>query len=183
MWPLLRLFKARSGRAASARAAPGQPSASSDVAPCTAVRGSLLLASFRALRENGHFEHYASLLDESVAQAAEPAAHEWSPIHLAEAHYAACERLALTSTDSKPRRERRPIRFPAVSRIFEAGQELGATPWIVLSRAPRRWSELFEGSRLESVKNGPKTRPPSFATVWCSSTFGVSAIAALRKRR
>src|SRR4051812_19196689 len=72
----------------------------SESAPVTGVRNLLIQASLGALKANGYYERYTSHMDRAkLEQLLEYVAPSWVPVELALAHYAACEKLCLTSTE------------------------------------------------------------------------------------
>jgi hypothetical protein len=66
--------------------------------PVTAVRNVLLQTSLDELKAKGHYDRYVQLIaPEMLEQIQTFLAPGWVPIEIAHAHYAACERLGLTS--------------------------------------------------------------------------------------
>jgi len=126
--------------------------------PCVAVRSTMILASLKALRRRGCLERYLSLIDPG---ARDPllalAAPVWVPIALAEAHYAACDALALKTAEM--------LSIGSdVARIDASGAHVliglaragGADVWSLLDRLPANWRRMYQGGTFRTIKAGPK---------------------------
>jgi hypothetical protein len=137
---------------------PGPEADSAPLRPCAAVRSTMIIASLRALRGRGKIERYVGAVDprarDELLALASPV---WVRIELAEAHYAACDALGLSTTEM--------LEIGAeVSRVDAAGAHVligiaragGITPWSVLSRLPAGWNRMYQGSAFRWAKAGPK---------------------------
>jgi len=126
--------------------------------PCTAVRGTLILASLQALRQRQHYERYLALLDPRArAEITALRAPAWVPVALAETHYAACEALGLSTAEK--------IAIGTdVSRVDALGVHMliglaragGVDMWSILDRLPSSWNRMYQGSFIHVEKVGPK---------------------------
>jgi hypothetical protein len=118
----------------------------------------MIIASLRALRGRGRIERYVAAVDprarDELLALVSPV---WVRMELAEAHYAACDALGLSTTEM--------LEIGAeVSRIDAAGAHVligiaragGITPWSVLSRLPASWNRMYQGSAFRWTKAGPK---------------------------
>jgi hypothetical protein len=128
------------------------------VAPCTHVKSTLLLGSLRALRARGHGDAYMARVEPQVAATiSDGGVPRWLTIDVAEAHYAACDALRLTTDEMlKIGAVVAPTAASGVSIILKAARTTGADPWTALERAPTYWSRMYFGSALSVTKTGPK---------------------------
>jgi hypothetical protein len=128
------------------------------VEPCTRVKSTLLVGSLRALRSRGHGDAYLRHIEphfvEAITAVGVP---QWLPIEVAEAHYSACDALALSVDEMlKIGAIVAPTAASGVKVILRAAQTTGATPWAALERAPIYWGRMYDGSNLSVTKTGPK---------------------------
>ena len=135
------------------------------------VRSTWIGASVNTLRRAGLFDAYLQQLPpESHETILTSIAGTWLPISVGLQHYAACDRLGLST-----------------SRVLEIGQLVsmaaqgtmldfvlrlakgaGVTPWTIFAQYPRTWSRIFEGGDLAIVKVGPKEARIEFVGCLCA---------------
>jgi hypothetical protein len=129
------------------------------IRPATHVRSTLLQSSISSLKDAGHFDRYAELLDpahrELVLHTLAPT---WLPIAAGVAHYGACEALKLDAAQLRDIGERVGDRiqgtfFKTLTRGVRAA---GITPWTLLNHFDRLWGRLFQGGSVELTRKGPK---------------------------
>lgn len=129
------------------------------LAPLTRVRSTLLVASLTALKDRGLIDrYYACLPREDRASVTDLSAGTWIPARTAEAHYAACDALALTPLEIEGMGNAVGV---VTARVFmqlvlRTAREVGATPWVILGNSPRYWGRYYEGSAVALTKLGPK---------------------------
>ena len=125
---------------------------------CTAVRGTLIISSIQSLKRRGHFDRYRALLLPAVAeQLVYLASPEWLPIAVAEAHYGACEALALAASEAHAiGAEVAPYAVPGVRVLLATAKAGGVTPWTLVERGPAYWRRMYVGSSIECTRVGPK---------------------------
>ncbi len=125
------------------------------VLPATRARSTVLCSSLKVLRDHGHIDAYYAALEPSMRPTIEAlSAGLWVPIHLAMAHYEACDALNL-STD-----ELEAIGADAGSHghgtvAGTAGKlagGVGVSPWAVLERADKVWDRSWQGSAIAVFK-------------------------------
>jgi hypothetical protein len=134
--------------------------------PVTAVRNVLIQASLTQLQDNGYYARYTKVLDKEVLQLLLASIGPgWTPLTLADAHYAACDAMNLSSEE-----------------ILKMGTRVGGrvqeTLLVSASRAPPRadfdlwaeavaplnrvWPRLYQGGSVQIVKLGPKIEQVEF---------------------
>lgn len=124
-----------------------------------AVRSTLIQSSLNTLRQRGHFERYASLIEaqhrERILGSLAP---EWLPIDVAVAHYAACDALQMGQNELQEIGEEvgNRIQGTFLGTIVRRARAVGLTPWIPLVQIGRLWERLFEGGAPALFKVGPK---------------------------
>jgi hypothetical protein len=117
-------------------------------APARHVRSTVLVSSLAAIREHGLFARYEPLVPAAVKdELFHAVVGSWMPIELANAHYAACNRLELSVDDQfaigrTAGRKLSEIWLATAARIARA---MGATPWTLLRQTPRFWERGFDG--------------------------------------
>jgi hypothetical protein len=127
--------------------------------PCTSTRSTLLGSSILALRERHHFDRWNEVVDPRFREAIlyTPAG-VWMPIAAGEAHYAACDRLALSPEEilAMGNAVARFTQKTVLALALRLAHETGTTPWMILDQTPRLWARLYQGSALSLHKVGPK---------------------------
>jgi hypothetical protein len=126
---------------------------------CSNTRSTLLGSSILALRERGHFDRWNGLIDPRARDAIlyTPAG-VWQPVAISEAHYDACERLALPAEEilAMGNAVARFTQKTVLALTLRLAHETGVTPWMILDQTPRLWARLYQGSAMALVKVGPK---------------------------
>jgi len=127
--------------------------------PMTHVRGTLIVASLKALDQRGHAARYfAALPEEHRAPIQSIIASTWVPEALALAHYLACDALALSPLEAHAIGAEIGIRVRAtfLGTLFGAARAAGTTPWTFFERLPRLFPRLCMGGAVAVYKLGPK---------------------------
>ena len=80
------------------------------------------------------------------------------PVALADAHYAACDALALTPAeiDGLGNAVATVTARVFMQLVLRTSREAGATPWVILGNSRRYWSRHYDGSGVGLTKVGPK---------------------------
>jgi hypothetical protein len=123
------------------------------------IRSTVLISSRAALEASGRFDAYEGHLLTSHREALRNAiAGTWLPLDLAVAHYAACDALALGTTEqvNMGRKTGDRVNGTLLGTIARLARSAGVTPWTVLEQLPRFWSRGFDGGELSLEKLGPK---------------------------
>jgi hypothetical protein len=156
------------------------PSPRSLAPRATKVRGSWMLSSRRALREAGLLDAYVSYLPpevDGVLRAPSPA--EWLPMEVALAHYTACDKLDLPTTQLVTMGATA-VRF-GHAKVIDVVAKLVtgagvATPWTVFEHAQRFWDRTFVGGAVGVARLGPKEAQIEVAG-WPCAAFRYTRIA------
>jgi hypothetical protein len=126
-----------------------------------AVRGSLLLASLRLLKESGHYPTYEAQLPSEHREAIVFAlAASWLPIEAYTAHFETVDGLNLSDVQLSRLGEAVGARildnlFGSLVRMArQAGADAG--PWIAIGQADRIWTRIFQGGGVAVTQTGPK---------------------------
>jgi hypothetical protein len=125
----------------------------------THVRSTLIQSSINTLRNLGYFERYQSQLDPNHADAVlHTLAPTWLPIEVGEAHYAACDALALSPSELMQIGETVGDRIQGtfLSTLSKGASAAGVNPWFLLGYFDRLWARLLQGGSVELSKAGPK---------------------------
>ncbi|MGO8992094.1 MAG: hypothetical protein ACLQVI_02110 [Polyangiaceae bacterium] len=125
----------------------------------THVRGTLIVASLKALEQRGHLERYfAALAEEHRAPMRAIIASSWVAEPLGTLHYAACDALHLPPHEvlaiGAEVGDR--IRATFLGTILAVAREAGTTPWLFLERLPRLLTRICVGGAVAIYKLGPK---------------------------
>jgi hypothetical protein len=125
----------------------------------THVRGTLVVASLKALDRRGYTARYfAALPPEHHAPIREIIATTWVPEALALAHYVACDALGLSPLEAHvigaEIGDR--IRATFLGTLLGAARAAGTTPWTYFERLPRLFPRLGRGGSVAIYKLGPK---------------------------
>lgn len=123
------------------------------------ARSTLLSASLQGLRYMGWEARYFEALP--AARHAEMrmlTAGTWVPIAFAVDHYAACDRMDLTSDEMKAMGQAVSIRTQKtfVGTLGSVAAGAGATPWHVYQHGHRIWARIFDGGDHVAYRVGPK---------------------------
>ncbi len=128
-------------------------------APLTHVRGTLIVASLKALEKRGHTSRYlAALSDENRAAIQTIIATTWVSEPIAMAHYTACEALGLSSQEAHAIGAEVGVRIRAtfLGTLLGAARAAGTTPWTYFESIPRVFSRVCMGGAVAVYKLGPK---------------------------
>jgi hypothetical protein len=123
----------------------------------TAVRGTVLMASQEALKKGGHFDRYASNVQEEYRKKLldEIVPNSWLAIDQAMAHYRACEALGL---DASVIQEMGTAVGDRINSVFVKSLIRLASgaiqPWFAWELAPRVWARAWQGSAVGVRKLG-----------------------------
>jgi hypothetical protein len=135
------------------------PAALDAIAPLKEVGSALLGASLLALRQRGHEARYLELLPRQFHDTIlySPTG-LWLPVAVAEAHYEACEGLALPQSEVLTMGNAFGVamartRFSIFTKIVKEG---GMTPWTLMQQTPRIWARMYRGGAIGIMKLGPK---------------------------
>lgn len=131
-----------------------------EAGPVQAVRNTVILASFAALKAHGHHERYlqlirADLLEQLVAGSLAPG---WIPVELAHAHYEACDGLQLGPEQfdaigkSAGDRVQAAVHVSSAKKARDAEYDL----WLAVGSLHRMWPRMFQGGSVQVSKLGPK---------------------------
>jgi hypothetical protein len=129
------------------------------IPPLTHVRGTLIVASLKALDQRGYTERYFAALPEAHrAPVRTIIASSWVPEGLATAHYVACEALGLPPHEihaiGAEVGDR--IRATFLGTLLGAARAAGTTPWTFFERLPRLFPRVCMGGAIAIYKLGPK---------------------------
>jgi hypothetical protein len=127
--------------------------------PLTAIRNVLLQASLTGLKAGGHYERYASLMaPEMLEKLLSSLAPGWITVEDALAHYAACDKLALTDEQFAAMGARVGDRVQETVLVSPAKKQKHAPFELSKAIGPlqRVWPRLFQGGSVQSSKAGPK---------------------------
>ncbi len=131
----------------------------SKVAPCTAVRSTLLSASLLSLRERGLIERYYELLPKPLHFTMQTlVAGSWVPMDVALTHYGAVEGLELSASEQFDIGAQVGLRIQAsvLGLLARMARGTGVDPWTVLAAYPKFRERLFMGSDSRIFRAGPK---------------------------
>jgi hypothetical protein len=128
------------------------------IEPLSALRNTLLQSSLAKLRDCGVYERYLPHIDPALLdELSSNLAPGWVPIALANAHYAACDAMALSDE------ELRSIGLGVGTRVRETSivvpskkpSEQKLDVWPVAPQMFRVWSRLYQGGSVQVTKLGP----------------------------
>jgi hypothetical protein len=127
-----------------------------EVHPLTAVRNTVLQGSLALLRESGFYERYEKRVDPAVLdEISTNIAPCWVHIDVADAHYRACDEMAL-SADELADLGRASGQLARKTSIVVAQPEehVAFDLWQNASRMHRVWKRLYQGGSVQIVKLG-----------------------------
>ncbi len=126
----------------------------------THARGLLIASSLTILKEAGYYARYleglATVWRDAVLLAT---AFSWVPMEAAQAHYEACDELALDAGELEAVGDRVATRFSEtfIGTLARATRSAGIeAPWIALRSLPRIWGRMYQGGAVRVVRTGPK---------------------------
>lgn len=120
-----------------------------------AIRGALLVAYVDRLKARGHYEGYLAALPPAQRDAFYITAMSWVPAELVNAHFEACDRLALPDAEVIEQgylagRASSPLMLGTLARMA------GLTPLTALHALGRVWDRIFDGGTCVAYRTGPK---------------------------
>jgi hypothetical protein len=127
------------------------------VAPIHAVRGSLLLAGRKVLRDRRLYPRYEALVPaEDAAALAQVTSSDWVPAALVEVHERAFDGLELSRGDARAvgAEMSRALNGVVYSTLVRLAGQLGASPWVVLDQADKTWRRLYAGGAIRVHRLG-----------------------------
>lgn len=141
----------------------------------TEVKGSMVVASIRGLREEGHYDRYLANLAPALRDVIPfITAGEWVPVGTVIAHYRACEALGLSVSENVRLGDKMATRINSnfVSTIAIIARASGVTPFTILGFAQRAFGSVFRGGAVRVVAVGEKEarlemyRNPALSVPW-----------------
>jgi len=133
---------------------------SADSPTVTSMRGSVLVATFHALKEAGHFDRYLTFLTPDVRdELANVLAASWVTTPLALEHCRAGEALSLSARELHDLGRLAADRMgeSTFSTIWRGAQAMGVgSGWWVMKQADRMWTRLYIGGGCTVRQLGPK---------------------------
>jgi hypothetical protein len=129
------------------------------VPPMTHVKGTWLASAALGLRKNGRLDAYRAVLDPPYRELLTNVdTGEWYGIDVLLAHYAACERLDMPTSDILALAAN--VSERAQGGVLDLTARVAAstvvTPWVVMAQLNRLWSRVARGGGLGVFKLGPK---------------------------
>lgn len=143
------------------------------VAEARQFRATWLAGSLRALRERGHSDRYLELLPKTYRDAVlTSVAGTWLPTEVCVAHYAACDKLGLSTAEliEIGREVTRQVHGTVLGFIVRIAKGAGVTPWTVITKLPELWDRIWIGGGVSAIKLGPKEARVEIAGWACSGT-------------
>ena len=136
------------------------PAPEGSLGEATEVRSTLIASSIGSLRRHTLFDRYESLLPpEHREMVLSTVAGVWLPMDVARAHYAACDRLGLSTQEqvSIGMEVSAKIHETFLGTVLRMAKQAGITPWVLLSRGNQMYSRLFQGGGgIRVIRWGPK---------------------------
>ena len=125
----------------------------------THVRSTLLSSSLQMIRELGYFERYVALMPKAACETILlTLAPTWLPVALADAHYAACDGLALSPSETDLVGQAVAARFMGtfLQTFVRSTRGVGGSPWVPIKQYGRLWSRIWQGGSVLITERGPK---------------------------
>jgi hypothetical protein len=129
------------------------------VPPVTHVRGTLIAASLRVVRERECLNEYlARLPKEHHAKVLQSVAGEWVTIQVGMAHYEAMESLGFSVLDQLTIGRDTALRIQGgvLGTLARLATNVGVTPWVAIEQFQRLWDRLLQGGSAAVYKVGAK---------------------------
>jgi hypothetical protein len=122
------------------------------------------VSSLQALRERGHFERYSENLTRHREEILTCVAGTWIPMHIARAHYQACEALGLTLAEQLEMGKSVGDRAQGslLATAVKAARGAGATPFTIFPQFHRLWLRCADGGAAAVFRLGPKEARAEF---------------------
>jgi hypothetical protein len=130
-----------------------------DPKPVTGVRNVLVQSSLTQLQQRNYYDRYRTLIDPAVLQELHLSLGPgWIPIALAEAHYAACDRLQLTAEEIAQMGYSVGDRVQETTLVSTAKnrREAEIDLWSQMPTMHRMWPRIYQGGSVQIAKRGPK---------------------------
>lgn len=130
-----------------------------EIADATHVRGSVIVASQRALRTRNVWEAYQAAIEPQFRdELAIVLASTWVPMEVAVAHYRACESLHFDPEVIREigRETGRIIYSATIAVVMKLSNQVGTTPLAILRNLDRFRVRTWQGSAFEVKQLGPK---------------------------
>ena len=127
--------------------------------PVTAVKNLVVQTSLKHLQEKGYFERYKVLVDPVVLeQLNSGVASEWTPVEIADGHYAACDKMRLSDEELAKLGQATGERLQRTSLISakKKDQEPEVDVWSSVGQLHRIWARHYQGGSVQVVKLGAK---------------------------
>jgi hypothetical protein len=135
----------------------------------TLARTTLLVSSLQSVRKRNLTERYMQLLPrEHHAVMQSMIAGQWTPMKVAEAHYAACNGLGFSDSTAHQIGTEVGDRIQGtfLAAMVRMVGTVGATPWTALSHAQRLFERVFRGGGgLSVIRRGVKDARVNFVGV------------------
>lgn len=128
------------------------------IEPLSALRNTLLQSSLTKLRECGFYERYLRHIDPAVLdELSSNIAPGWVRIALADAHYAACDAMALSDEEltSVGVGVGTRVRETSIVTPGKKTPEQKVDVWPVAPQLFRVWSRLYQGGSVQVTQLGP----------------------------
>jgi hypothetical protein len=123
--------------------------------PVLAVRTLMLQSSLAQLRQQGHFDLYASFMAKDVLeQLCSEVAPGWIPVELALAHYEACDNLMLTPEQVAQlgRSTGDRLMETTFGTLTKRSREPDFEVWAVAEQLHRIWGRLYQGGSVQVTR-------------------------------
>jgi hypothetical protein len=123
------------------------------------ARSTVLLGSFEALRASGRFDEYVGhLAPEHKDALLQAVAGTWIPMDAAVAHYAACDKLAVSHEQAfaNGRTNFDKTGGALLGTVIRMAKTAGVTPWTLYPQFQRFWERAYDGGSVSIYKLGPK---------------------------
>lgn len=123
------------------------------------VRSTLLCSGVAELRTRGHLDRYLAHLPKEAADVLIPGvAATWLPIEIADAHYAACDRIGLNPEEcfAIGQSSGTRLQHSVLQTFARLAQGAGANPLTLFQSYGRLWNRNFEGGGVTITRAGPK---------------------------
>jgi hypothetical protein len=130
------------------------------IGDATHFRSTWLTSSIATLRERGHFDRYASILDpEHKDKLLNAVPGQWFPMATARAHYGACDGLGLSNDEMLElgKIATRKANATTIAFVLRLAKGAGVTPWTIIAQLQRIFTSTCMGGGGAAVwKLGPK---------------------------
>jgi hypothetical protein len=129
------------------------------IEPLREIRTTLLSASLMEVRARGFGDKYFEVIDPEHRETMQSmVAGGWTPLAVGMAHYAACDRLGLTSEQQFAMGHAIGARIQqsVLGTLVRLAKDSGATPWTIFSNIERLWDRMMRGSAIGIWETGPK---------------------------